>query len=316
MRTLILEPEAYSKEAVEALKQVGEVLIPEKGDYARHLPEADIIMVGVQVKVDREFIDKAKNLKIIGSPTTGMDHLDAQYLARRGITIITLKDSPVVSDVKATIEHTIGLMLSLSRRLPWYFDMVRSYEWDRYRYETHDLKGMTLGIIGFGRIGRSVSRIAASLEMKVLAYDPYVAPGDFDNASRSSLQDLLSQSDIVTVHAALNEETVNLLDRKRLFMMKKGAYLINTARANIVDEVALLEALKKGHLAGAALDVLSDETGRNPTIKNSLVEYARAHTNLIITPHIGGATTEAMHKTSLDTATRVVRFIRDNLSHG
>jgi len=296
------------------LKQVGEVLIPEKDGYLRQLSGADVIMVGVRLKIDRELVDRAKNLKVIGSPTTGTDHMDIPYLRRKGVTIITLKGSPVVNEVKATIEHTICLMLSLSRKLPWYFDMVRSYEWNRYGYEAHDLKGKTLGIIGFGRIGRNVSRIAGCLEMKVLAYDPNVDKGNFDNASRSRLQNLLSKSDIVTVHAALNKKTLNLLDREKLFMMKKGAYLINTARAKILDQEALLGALECGHLAGAAVDVLADEAGRNPTTNNPLVEYARKHTNLIITPHIGGATIESMHKTSLDTALRVVKFVRNNLS--
>ncbi len=323
MKILLAEPEAYSNEAIKVLKQLGEVIIGKRDDLSEYLSDIDILMVGVRVRVNREIIDRAKRLRLIGSSTTATDHMDVDYIKKKGIPLITLRGSSIqgssirgssiVKDITATVEHTIGLILALMRSLPFYFDLVRSYEWYRYKYEAHDLKGKTLGIIGFGRIGKKVARIADSFEMKVLAYDPDSLRKDFEKAIPSSLEDVLSHSDIITIHAVLNEETINLMNRERLFMMKKGAILINTARGKMLESKALLEALKTGHLGGAALDVLPDEAGRNPTLNNPLVEYARKNSNLIITPHIGGATVESMGKTSLDTAKMVVDFVKREL---
>jgi D-3-phosphoglycerate dehydrogenase len=300
VKLVIAEPEAYGRQAVQVLNTVGRVVsVSNRDELLSEIKDADALLVGVRIHVGRQLLETAQKLAVIGSPTTGVDHIDVDFAASRNISVVTLRGhAEILVELHATVEHAIALMLSLVRRIPWAFFDVRSGSWQRYRFKGVELHGKTLGVIGFGRIGRGVAHIADAMGMKVLVYDTATGLKRSRGATPVPLMTLLRRSDIVSVHVPLDQTTEGLLSRRRIHAMKKGAFLINTARGRLVDEAALLDALKTNHLAGAALDVIAKEFTEDPT-SNPLVEYAIRHENLLITPHIGGATVESLHKSSV-----------------
>ena len=193
------------------------------------------------------------------------------------------------------------------RRIPFAFDAVKEGRWSREDYRGNTLFGKTLGIIGYGRLGEIMARYGNALGMKVLAVDPYKQI-DVRYAEPVSLDELLKRSDVISVHVHLNEETKGMIGRDEINRMKDGVIIINTARGAVIDEDAFVEGLICGKIGGAGIDVIADETLRN--IKDTpLVEYARRHQNLVITPHIGGATIEAQKLTYLKIAEKVKTWI-------
>jgi D-3-phosphoglycerate dehydrogenase len=201
----------------------------------------------------------------------------------------------------------------MTRRIPWAFDSVKLGVWNRRLFPGKVmLSSMSLGIIGLGRLGGMVARYGQCFGMKVEYYDPYVASPPFADVQRlASLIDLVAQNDVVSLHAPHNDETHNMLDREVFLNFKKGSYFINTARAEIVDFDALFEALVSERLAGAAMDVIEGEfqrgfSGSRAFYEHKLLEYARTHDNLLITPHIGGSTTDAWEKTEQYTIRKIL----------
>ena len=235
---------------------------------------------------DAAVIATLSHCRVIGSYGAGYDQIDVGAAAARGITVVHVPDYGVdeVSD------HAMALMLACARGLGVLAPATRRGEWDyRQTGPLHRLRGRTLGIVGLGRIGRRVADKARGFGLRVLASDPYVSPAVFaeHGAQPRRLERLLAESDFVTVHALLSEETRGLLDAAAIARMKPGAYLINAARGPIVDEGALLDALEAGHLAGAGLDVLAVEP---PAADHPLLRHPR----VITTPHSAWYTEEAM----------------------
>lgn len=230
------------------------------------------------------------NFDLIASPTTGTDHIDS-----RDIPLISLKgDTDFLQSVYATAEHTIALILALLRHIPQAHADVMAGNWQREKWRGRELSEMTVGVIGHGRVGKQV---VSMLEAFGCAYHTY------DIAWRAKrFEYVLADSDIVTVHVELNETSRNMFTYDQFCLMKPTAYFINTSRGAVVDEDGLLRALRERKIAGAALDVVCDEPNVNP----ALLEYARTHNNLIITPHLGGNTDESRRKTQL----RIVDKIR------
>jgi len=311
VKVVIAEPEAYSRQAVQVLGRIGQVVSTfSSKELAREVRDADVLLVGVRVHVGRRLLETARRLAVIGSPTTGLDHIDVDLAAKKNISVITLRGHrEILAQLHATVEHTIALMLSLVRRIPWAFLDARAGSWERYRFKGIELCGKTLGVIGFGRIGSKVARIAQALGMKVLVYDPAIRLRRSREVTPVALMNLLRRSDIVSVHVPLDETTKGLLSRRRIFAMKSGAFLVNTARGQIVDEAALLDALKTKHLSGVALDVVATELKGRP-MSSPLIKYAGTHENLLITPHIGGATAESLDKSSLFIAKRIYDIMK------
>ncbi len=267
---------------------------------------ADALWIRLRHRIDAAVLAGCPRLRVIATPTTGLTHIDVREAERRRIRIVSLRGrTAFLRTVYATAEYTVGLMLALLRRLPAAASHVAAGGWDRYRFRGAELHGRTVGIIGFGRVGRMVAARLRPFGVRIVAADPRRRAGQLPRyVELVPLERLLEGADIVSIHASLDAATQGLIGRAEIGRVKRGAWLINTARGELLDEPALLEALERGHLAGAALDVLGGETAEGMST-HPLVAYAREHTNLLITPHLGGCTGESMMKTELFLAERL-----------
>lgn len=312
IRILNAEPDNYSAEARQILASIGELV--EKRLSQDELPQwvsdFDVLIVRLGLTVSREVIEAGYRLRAIVTATTGLDHIDVESAEARGIAVLSLKgETEFLRSIPATAEHTWGLLLALVRRIPQAFESVRAGEWNRDLFRGRDLAGKRLGVVGLGRIGERVARYGLAFGMQVAAFDPYRSDWPDDVCRCSTLEDLLRRSDVLSLHVPLNAETYHMIGEKELALLPQGAVLVNTARGMVVDEKALLTVLKNGHLGGAALDVLEDETSMQDFESNPLIEYARKHDSLLITPHLGGATVESMAATEVFIANKLKSFL-------
>lgn len=313
MIILITESDSYSKKALGIYKSLGSVKFGEGFSEAEKLKikkQVDILVVRLALKIDKRWIDSAPNLKIIASPTTGLNHIDMAYAQSRGIKIISLRGrSSFLKNITSTAELALGLMIGLVHNIPPAFENVKSGKWDRMSFRGNQLAGKTLGIIGYGRLGKILARYGKALGMKIIAHDPYIKP--VKGVDFTSLENLLKISDVVSLHALLTEKNHSFLKLKHFRLMKPTAYFINTARAELIEKNALYKALSQKMIAGAAIDVMDNELSDGAHLKSDpLWKYAKTHNNLIITPHIGGATFEAMHITEEYMAGMVKKFLK------
>lgn len=272
---------------------------PDRAALLRRIGAADALIVRLAHRVDEELLQAGPSLRVVVSATTGLDHIDLDAAARLGVDVLSLKgERGFLSQVTATAEHTWALLLALVRNLPAATTDVREGHWRRDLFRGRELSGMTLGVIGYGRLGRMVARYATAFDMRVLVNDvgPLI---DLPTGTESCrLERLLAQADVVSLHVPLEPATVGLIGRNEILTMRRGTILINTSRGGIVDETALLDALASGHIAAAGLDVVEEERpGEGAMREHRLVAYARVHDNLLITPHIGGGTWDSMRKT-------------------
>lgn len=258
----------------------------------------DALVVRSQTRVDAELLAAAApRLSVVGVASVGIDRIDVDAATRAGVMIV---NAPTGNTIAAA-EHTIALMLALLRQVPAADASVRGGEWERGRYTGRELRGKTLGVIGLGKIGKAVARRAVAFEMRVLASDPYLTEEQASEfgAKLVGMAELLHRSDVITVHTPLTSQTRGLLGRAQLEATKPGAFVLNVARGGIVDESALADALRSGHLAGAAVDVFSVEpmTPDNPL---------RGAPNLVLTPHLGASTAEAQDRVGIEMAEQVL----------
>lgn len=273
----------------------------------------DGLVVRLNNTVDRAIINKAHRLKAIATATTATNHIDETAANERQIKVISLKgERRFLNSVYSTAEHTFGLILALLRKIPSAQADVFKGRWRNDCFRGRELYGKTLGIIGFGRLGQMVARIARGFQMKIFAYDTKKDINYPAGVRKVSLDRLLTDSDIVSLHIPLGEQTKGFMSEQLFKKMRKGSYLVNTSRGAILDEDALVRRLKMGHLAGAAVDVLTGEEKPGFRIgQHPLVKYAKTHNNLIITPHIGGAALEAIEKTDIFIAQKLGKFFQD-----
>lgn len=315
--TTIIAESPYSPAAVAVYKSLGLVYhwfdLSEE-DREKILPEADVLVVRLGLTVSRELIDRMPRLKIIATSTTGLNHIDVGYAEQKNITIISLRGHTEFLDkIPSTAEETIGLIFALLRNFLWAFDDVKSGRWLPNNWVGYQVFGKTLGILGFGRLGKMVARYVRGFGMKVIAHDPYVAPEVFKNSGVTlvDFNAVFREADVVSLHVLLESNTTELVKEEHLRLMKSSAYLINTARAELLEKGLLEKALRNKWIAGAALDVLWDEHSDGRHLKNNpLVEYAKKNQNLIIVPHIGGATFEAMAVTQDFIAELVKKYFK------
>ncbi len=302
-RVLNVEPLGYSASARAALEAVAEMV---DGPYSRSelidaVATADGLIVRLGHAIDDEVLSASPRLHVISSATTGLDHIDLEAAARRGVTVLSLKgETEFLRSIRATSEHTWAILLALVRRIHRAHHHVENGGWDRDRFRGQELAGRRLGIVGFGRIGSRVCQYGLSFGMDVMAYDPYLDRWPEDAAHAPSLQAMLERTDVLTIHVPLNDETRGMIGGAELGLLPSRAIVVNTSRGGIVDEAALLAALESGHLAGAALDVLDHEdalVAGTGGAQHPLLAYAAAHDNLLLTPHLGGATHESMAST-------------------
>lgn len=306
---LVAESRDFPAEALALLNEIGNVQLADldQSALADTVTDFDVIWVRLRNRVNREILEKGIRLRVIATPTTGLNHIDLEEAQRRGIEVLSLRgETDFLKNVRATAELTLGLMLGLLRHIPAAVCDTRTGRWERDRFRGSELFAKTVGVVGYGRLGRLVAGYLRAFGANVLASDPNVDAAEIEPfIELVSLQELLIRADIVTIHVNLDHETVGFFGRSEFESMKRGALLVNTARGELLDETALLSALQSGNVAAAALDVLSHEQNEHFTA-NPLIEYSRKHHNLLITPHIGGCTAESMAKTEIFLAQKVV----------
>ena len=304
-RILIAEPRDFSNDAADQLRLHGEVILGMPRDLADAFQEFDIVWVRLARRITADIIGDNPRCRILATPVTGLDHIDLDACRESGIHVVSLKgEIEFLRNVRATAELTVGLLLSLLRKIPEAVSATRQGNWDRDQFRGNELFGKTAGIVGVGRLGTLVAGYLHALGMEVIGYDP--RPGYPENVAErvGTLDELFKRSDVLTIHAVYDASTRHLIGEPQFAMARSGSVLINTARGGIVDERALLNALESGRIAGAALDVLDGEPAINKS--HPLIEYSRTHNNLLIVPHIGGSTWESFEKTELFLAARVV----------
>ncbi len=277
------------------------------------LPDFDVYLATFGVKLTADDIAKAASrLKMVATPTTGSDHLPVVEIKRHGIRFYTLRESPALLDkVSSTAELCWGLLLALARHIVPASQDVLAGKWRRELFRGTQLTEKTLGIIGYGRLGRIVGRYGKAFGMKVLANDIRNDITADDGITLCPLEELLAQSDVVTIHIHLDEANRGFFNEKLFAQMKKGAILLNTSRGGILDEKALLAALESGRLAAAGLDVLENEW-EGDLASSPLVKFATEHDNLLITPHCGGASLDAQKMTFAEMLRNVHLFMREH----
>lgn len=296
-RALYYDILQYCADNVAYLHQVFDTsTLPDpRADTPAELQDIDVLFAPLGFPVDRSKIEAAPNLKVIASNTTGIPHIDVEAVHEHNIVIAALHDDPAfLETITATAEHTIGLMLALWRKIPWAHQAASAGTWSRWSWGAPKmLSRMRLGIVGYGRLGRKVARIAEAMDMTVRWHDPYQ-----DNSM--SLEAVLEQADVLCLHATATPETFHLVNRAMLERLPQGAIIINTARGELLDLEAVLDKLDSGHLAGVALDTIDgeyDPSFASTFAQSRVAQYARTHDNLLLTPHIGGSTYDAWHST-------------------
>lgn len=259
----------------------------------------DALIVRSKTRVTRPVIAAGTRLRAIGRAGIGVDNIDVAAATERGIVVFNTPDANATTTAELTLAH----LLSLSRHLPQADRSLRRNEWQPARYSGVELAGKTIGIIGFGTIGRLVARRCVGLKMQVLAYDPFVAPEIMEEsaAEPGELDALLANADYVTLHCPLTDKTRHLIDATRLAAMKQGARIINCARGGLIDEAALVDALNSGHISGAALDVYENEPPKNSPLLTL--------DDVVLTPHLGASTEEAQQAVSVTIARNVIEFL-------
>lgn len=297
MRVLVTEP--LSERGLALLRKDFQLDVrPDlaSGNLANEIAPYDAIVVRSQTQVTAAVIDAAENLKVIARAGIGLDNVDVEAATRRGVMVVNAPQSNIVS----AAEHTFALLLAQARNIPQANAALKQAAWERSRYQGVELAGKTLGVVGLGRVGGMVAQRGAAFGMRVIAYDPYVPRERAKQMGAElmpTLEALLVQADFVTIHLPRTPDTDGFIGERELSLMKEGARLINTARGGIVDEEALVGALKDGRLAGAALDVFTEE----PTTHSPLFEFDE----VIVTPHLGASTVEAQDKAGASIAEMV-----------
>jgi D-3-phosphoglycerate dehydrogenase len=297
MRVLVTDP--IAKDGLDILREQVPVDVKvrlSEDELVEAIGDYDALVVRSGTQVTARVIEAGKQLQIIGRAGVGVDNINVEAATQRGIMVVNAPDGNSI----AAAEHTIAMMMSLTRHIPTADASLRDGKWERKKFVGTEVTGKTLGVIGMGRIGREVARRARGLQMRVLAYDPYVSSEQAERlgVKMCELEHALCESDFVTIHVPLTEATRNLIGERELEMIKPSAYLINCARGGIVDETALHVALEKGQLAGAALDVFISEPPRdNPLLNNHRV---------VVTPHLGASTREAQVAVAVDVARQIL----------
>jgi D-3-phosphoglycerate dehydrogenase len=257
------------------------------------------LVIRSATKVTADIIEAADNLKVIGRAGIGLDNVDIPAASKRGIVVMNTPEGNTIT----TAEHTIAMMMALSRNIPQATSSLKGGKWEKKELQGLELYNKTLGLIGAGKVGRIVADRAKGMKMKVIVYDPYIKPETLEKLDLEpvSLEELLQRSDYITIHTPRTDETLNMVNKETIAKMKKGAMLINCARGGIVNEDDLYEALESGHLRGAAFDVFATE----PPGKTKLMSLS----SFVCTPHLGASTKEAQDNVAADVAEQIVAYL-------
>lgn len=296
----VLISDSLSKEAVAILEKekefkvdVNTKLTPD--ELKKVIKDYDALLVRSATKVTKDVINAADKLKIVGRAGVGLDNVDVEAASKKGVIVVNTPGGNTMS----TAEHTFSMMLALSRNIPQADLSMRKGEWERKKFTGVELYGKTLGIVGLGRIGTEVAKRAISFNMKILAYDPYLSAEKAKELGIEpvELNRIFKESDYITVHTPLTDETKHMISEKEFSLMKKGVRLLNCARGGIIDEDALAKAIEDGKVAGAAFDVYEEEPPKN----SKLLKLDK----VVLTPHLGASTEEAQVNVAIDVANTV-----------
>lgn len=303
----VLVTDKLNTAGLDILKQVAEVDYKagiSADDLKKIIKDYNALLVRSQTKVTKEIIDACShNMKIIGRAGVGVDNIDLDAATQKGIIVVNSPEG----NTTAASEHTVAMMMSLARLIPPADTSMKKREWRRADFLGFELFSKTLGIVGLGKIGARVGKIAQAMGMKIIAYDPFVSQ-DFASQLRFglvTLDEIWKRSDIITFHVPKTSETINLLNKETIQKCKRGVRIVNCARGGIINEPDLAESIKSGHVAGAAFDVFNEE----PPKDSPLLELKD---KVVLTPHLGASTEEAQLNVALDVAEQ----IRDVLSGG
>jgi D-3-phosphoglycerate dehydrogenase len=300
-RVLVREPIAQA--GLELLRSRFDVDVNFDSDLAEKIGDYDGIVIRSATKLGADLIERAAQLRVIGRAGVGVDNVDVGAATRRGIVVANAPESTVV----AAAEHTIGLLVALSRNIPQAHAELKQGRWERSAYSGVELAGKTLGVLGFGRIGQQVARRARGLGMRVVAFDPFVANERFRELGverAAAPEDVLGEAHFLTLHLPLTDETRGFVDADALARMRDGVRIVNAARGELVDEEALLDALRAGKVAGAALDVFSSEPYAGPLLELE---------NVVVTPHLAASTEEAQDRAGVIVAEQVTAALEGGL---
>ena len=267
------------------------------------IKDYDALVIRSATKVTEEILEAAENLKVIGRAGIGVDNVDVEGATKRGIIVMNTPTGNVVT----TAEHAISMMMALTRNIPQGTSSMKAGRWDKKKLQGREIYNKTFGVIGFGKIGSIAANRARGLKMRVIVYDPVVTPEKIEKAGCESvsLKELYAQADYISVHVPKSKKTAGLINKKAFEQMKDGVMLVNCARGGIVDEDALYEAMQSGKVAGAALDVFSEEP---PPADMPLLQLD----NLIATPHLGASTAEAQTNVAVMVAKQIINFLKTN----
>jgi D-3-phosphoglycerate dehydrogenase len=303
-RKVIIAAAAWHQDEVKMLEEAGAAVkvIPDKPDdlFLSEVKSSDGVIVGLR-PMPRELLAGSPNLVIVARHGVGYDNVDLKAATDLGIVVT---NTPGVNS-DAVAEFTYGLILAMVRQIPHSWEEMMKGGWRKpQNLDAVDLRGRTLGIIGLGRVGSRVSKIGNAFGLKVLACDPYIKGQEFKNAGAQpvSREQAIAQADYLTLHTPLSEETRKMISARELAMMKPTSLLVNTSRGEVVDEEALIDAVNKGVIAGAALDVFKDEPPKDRRIAEN--------PKILVTAHLAGLTKEAMYRTFIAAATQVVHALK------
>jgi D-3-phosphoglycerate dehydrogenase len=299
----VLIREEIAPAGVELLRSRFEVDVDAESDLAKIIGDYDAIVIRSATKLTAELIERGERLRVIGRAGVGVDNVDVEAATRRGIVVANAPESNIVS----AAEHTIGLLVALARNIPQAHAALKEGRWERSRWGGVELADKTLGVLGLGRIGQLVARRALGLGMRVVAYDPFVSIERFRELGvdlAESPEAVYAAADFLTVHLPLTDETRGILDADAFARMRPGIRIVNAARGELVDEAALVEALRSGHVAGAAVDVFPEEPYAGPLLE---VE------GVVVTPHLAASTEEAQDRAGLIVAEQVAAALEGGL---
>jgi D-3-phosphoglycerate dehydrogenase len=291
----VLEPKDFSKDALVKLSKIGSVELYTNGNLGSFLENKDVIFIRLGYLINKVFLDKAKKLKYISTPTTGLNHIDLKECNRRGVEIVSLNgEYAFLSTIRATPEHTFGLVLSLLRNYKEAFLTNNSMEWTRDRYKGYELYKNRVGIIGFGRVGKILSKYFQAFDVDVYFYDiDDLIVESYGAIKVYSITELIKKTNIVILSASYTKDNYSFFGKECIDLLK-DKYFINSARGELLDELYLIKKLKEDYFKGVAIDVIQNEQD-----SNNLKAFLKLteNRNLIITPHIAGATYSSMHRT-------------------
>ena len=303
MTARVLVREEISDPGVELLRSRFDVDVDTESPLEEIIGGYDAIVVRSATKLTADLIERAEHLKVIGRAGVGVDNVDVEAATRRGIIVANAPDSTVVS----AAEHTVGLLVALARNIPQAHAALKQGRWERSAYGGTELAGKTLGVLGFGRIGQQVARRALGLGMRVVAYDPYVAAERFRELGVDRVETpekVYAAAEFITMHLPLTAETRGSIGAEAFAAMRPGVRIVNAARGPLLDEEALVAALRSGQVAGAALDVFGEEPYAGPLLELD---------NVVVTPHLAASTGEAQDRAGLIVAEQIVAALDGGL---